>query len=294
MEKFRIDFSMTNPFPDGKKLGECGEKNAVMLVITPPLDFLIRVEIKSLVVAFSTEKGPVRYGPFPKISPINVPVGSALTVGSALSVQLEGYDSDGEFIVKTPVVSGIMLSASIADGNCSCDDDGKSVIPGHFHENLDVLHNLSESDGTLFYNERPIVSWGETQESIVTVELLASDGTFTVMPAEPFYGSMAFVSLPDGNGIQHIPVGAEIVSVEVNLESADNPVWTDIRDMIETSPHIPYFINQNKAYYSHSVSGVVVANVTFVNENVNSFYEAAEGYSYSGMRVKYIDKGGQE
>lgn len=292
MENFRIDFSLTNPFPDGKKLGECGEKNAVQLVITPPIDFIFREEIKSLIVAFSTERGPVRYGPVPKKAPIYVPVGSALTVGSALSVQIEGYDSDGEFIVKSPVISGIMLSASIADGNCSCEDNDKNVIPGHFHENLEILDNLSDVDGTLVYNGNDIIASGGNSDKVRTVELLASEGTFSIMPAEPFYGSMAFISLPDKDGVSYVPDGAEIISVEINLNPENNPEWIDIRDMIETSPHIPYFINQRSAYYSENASGVIVSHVTFVNENVNSFYEAAEGYSFNGMRVKFIEKGG--
>ena len=136
MENFRIDFTLSNPFPDGKKIGECGEKNAAQLIITPPENLASREEIRSYVVAFSTDRGPVRYGPVPKAESVTVPVGNALTVGSALSVQLEGYDADGEFVIKSPVLSGIMIAGSIAEGNCNPD---KIVIPGHMHDNLDVI-----------------------------------------------------------------------------------------------------------------------------------------------------------
>lgn len=288
MERFRIDFTSSNHFPDGKTLGEYGEKNAVQLIITPPIDLAVRDEIKSYVVAFSTDRGPVRYGPVPKSGLITVPVGRALTVGSALSVQLEGYDSDGEFIIKSPVISGIMISGSIADGNCSCEENDKNHIPGHLHDNLELLDSLTVKDGVLCYDGNTV----SVEDKARTVVLLASEGTFSVMTAEPFYGSMAFVSLPDKDGVSYIPDGADIVSVEINIKSESEPEWVDLRDMIQVEPHIPYFINQRKAYYSAYSSGIVVANVTFMNDNVNAFYEAAESYSCSGLRVRYIFEGG--
>lgn len=289
MENFRIDFTLSDPFPDGKRLGECGEKNAAQLVITPPDNLASREEIRSYVVAFSTGRGPVRYGPVPKAETVTVPVGNALTVGSALSVQLEGYDSDGEFIIKSPVLSGIILSGSIADGDCSCDND-KNFIPGHMHENLEVLENLSDSDGVLVYKNSEIIKSGNIQ----TVELKQSDASFTVMVGTPFYGSMLFVTFNDKNGNPYVPDGAEIVSVELSVEYDETPAWIDIRDMFHTEPHVPYFINQRHAVYNQSACGTIVSQVSFINDTVNNYYDAAENYLINGLRVKFIDKGGQE
>lgn len=288
MENFRIDFTLSDPFPDGKKLGECGEKNAAQLIITPPENLASREEIRSYVVAFSTDRGPVRYGPVPKAETITVPVGNALTVGCALSVQLEGYDSDGEFIIKSPVLSGIMLSGSVAEGNCGGDD--KNYIPGHIHNNLEILENLSESDGILFYKNSEI----NKSETVQTVELRASESSFSITVGLPVYGSMIFMVHNDENGNPYIPEGVEIISVEFNLESETEPVWIDIRDMCGNEPFVPYIINQHRAVYSDFISGTIVSQVTFVNNEVNTYYEAAESYLFNSLRVKYIDKDGNE
>lgn len=289
MENFRIDFTLTDPFPDGKKLGECGEKNAAQLIITPPDNLASREEIRSYVVAFSTGRGPVRYGPVTKSETITVPVGNALTVGSALSVQIEGYDSDGEFIIKSPVLSGIMLSGSIADCGCENDPD-KNVIPGHMHQNLDVLHNLSESDGVLHFRNTEIAK----AETVRTVELRQSKSAFSVVCGTPFYGSMLFVAYKDGNGKPFIPESAEILSIEFNLSPEDDPVWIDLRDMFHTEPHVPYSANYHKAVYNQSSGGAIFAQATFFDNVVNHFYEAAENYYINSLRVKYIERDGQE
>ncbi len=289
MENFRIDFTLSDPFPDGKKLGELGEKNAAQLIITPPENLDSREEIRSYVVAFSTGRGPVRYGPVTKSETITVPVGNALTVGSALSVQIEGYDSDGEFVIKSPVLSGIVLSGSIADCGCENNPD-KNVIPGHMHQNLDVLHNLSDSDGSLTYKGINI----ETQKNIRTVELLSSKNTFGVLTDTPFYGTMILFSYKDKNGNPYVPDGVEILSVEFNMASEEAPEWVDIRDMIRSEPHIPYFINQHRTVDSSELGGVILSQITFVNGYINDFYEAANNYLLNGLRVKYIDKGGHE
>ncbi len=288
MENFRIDFTLSDPFPDGKKLGECGEKNAAQLIITPPDNLASREEIRSYVVAFSTGRGPVRYGPVTKSETITVPVGNALTVGSALSVQVEGYDSDGEFVIKSPVLSGIMLSGSIAD--CDCDNNpDKNVIPGHMHQNLDVLHNLSEADGSLAYKGINI----ETEKNIRTVELHSSKSDFTVLTDTPFYGTMVFLAY-DNSENPRIPIGAEIFSVEFNMAPEDNPEWIDIRDMFTYDLHIPYFINQHKAVYSLSLGGTILSQITFTNGYMNDFYDAADNFLFNSLRIKYIDKGGHE
>ena len=286
MENFRIDFTLSNPFPDGKKIGECGEKNAAQLIITPPENLASREEIRSYVVAFSTEKGPVRIGPFPKAETLTVPVRNALTVGTALSVQIEGFDADGEFIIKSPVLSGIMISNSIGDCDCSdgsCSD--KNVIPGHMHENLDILDSLSEKNGVLCYKGSEIAS----ENGAVTKELLSSESAFIVNAGQPYPNSMAFVVMNDKSGNPYIPEGVKIQRIELNINSEEEPVWTDIADMVAGPPHCVYSVNMNKSYYSDYFGGVVLGIVTFL-ENIESniFFDAAANYNINGMRVKYV------
>ena len=288
MENFRIDFTMSNPFPDGKKIGECGEKNAAQLIITPPENLASREEIRSYVVAFSTGRGPVRFGPVPKAETITVPVGNALTVGSALSVQVEGYDSDGEFIIKSPVLSGILISSSIADGDCS-DGEDKNVIPGHSHENLEILDSLSDKNGVLLYNGKEI-SVTDNQE---IKEVILDSSSFIILTGEPFFGNMNFVVLNDENGNPYVPEGAKILSVEFKSFSHEHDEWFNIKDMIKTENHIPYAIGQFDAFYSENYSGTIITTVTFLSENTNSYYYAAENFLIDSLRVRYTDAGGE-
>lgn len=288
MENFRIDFTMSNPFPDGKKIGECGEKNAAQLIITPPENLASREEIRSYVVAFSTGRGPVRFGPVPKAETITVPVGNALTVGSALSVQVEGYDSDGEFIIKSPVLSGILISSSIADGDCS-DGEDKNVIPGHSHENLEILDSLSDKNGVLLYNGKEI-SVTDNQE---IKEVILDSSSFIILTGEPFFGNMNFVVLNDENGNPYVPEGAKILSVEFKSFSHEHDEWFNIKDMIKTENHIPYTIGQFDAFYSENYSGTIITTVTFLSENTNSYYYAAENFLIDSLRVRYTDAGGE-
>ena len=288
MENFRIDFTMSNPFPDGKKIGECGEKNAAQLIITPPENLASREEIRSYVVAFSTGRGPVRFGPVPKAETITVPVGNALTVGSALSVQVEGYDSDGEFIIKSPVLSGILISSSIADGDCS-DGEDKNVIPGHSHENLEILDSLSDKNGVLLYNGKEI-SVTDNQE---IKEVILDSSSFIILTGEPFFGNMNFVVLNDENGNPYVPEGAKILSVEFKSFSHEHDEWFNIKDMIKTENHIPYTIGQFDAFYSENYGGTIITTVTFLSENTNSYYYAAENFLIDSLRVRYTDAGGE-
>lgn len=288
MENFRIDFTLSNPFPDGKKIGESGEKNAAQLIITPPENLASREEIKSYVVAFSTERGPVRIGPFHKAETLTVPVKNALTVGTALSVQLEGYDADGEFIIKSPVLSGIVISSSIGDCDCSDGSANENVIPGHLHDNLDVLDCFSEKNGVLTYKGCEVSS----ELNVKTVVLNLSDGAFYAFTDIPTNSCFTIVSPQDENGMTYIPDGARIVSVELNIASYKDPEWVDLRDMNNADFYIPYIVNSYRAFYSEYLNGTVIAIVYFPKDK-NYFYDAISNYSLYGVRVKYIAESGE-
>ncbi len=290
MENFRIDFTRSDPFLDGNRLGENGEKNAVQLIITPPDSLASREEIRSYVVAFSTGRGPVRYGPFPKSETLTVPVGKALTVGSALSVQLEGYDSDGEFIIKSPVISGILISSSIADGNNDIND--KDIIPGHFHENLDILDYLSEKDGVLTYKNKDIAT-GQQIVNIKTVELSYSDGSFLLLAGHPSLFNVTVCALKDPDNNLYVPDGVKIISVELKIDTEEESVWTDIHNMNTYGKYCGYFVNQHTAFYDEDFGGTVVSLVSYQNDEKNLFLDAITEFRISGLRVRYADESGE-
>lgn len=285
METFRIDFTLSNPFPDGKKLGECGEKNAAQLIITPPENLASRKEITSYVIAFSTEKGPVRYGPVDKAETLTVPVSNALTVGTALSVQVEGYDADGEFIIKSPVLNGISVSNSISSGNRSEED---SVIPGHVHDNLELLNCFRNINGLLLYKNR-IISDG-TEKYVRPVELNILKGGFSVFSDSPYPNCLIFIAGKNSGGEMLIPEGHIIRSIEMNISDSENPVWIDLRDMNDSELFVPYYISMYKSVYSESYDGTVLACVYFPFETTN-LYQAAANYEINSLRVVYEESG---
>ncbi len=290
MENFRIDFTLSNPFPDGKKIGECGEKNAAQLIITPPENLASREEIRSYVVAFSTERGPVRVGPFPKTKTLTVPVRNALTVGTALSVQLEGFDADGEFIIKSPVLSGIVISNSIGDCGTSdgSDPNGEGIIPGHMHENLEVLNYLSEEEGALRYKGNEISGSAE----IKTV-VLDSTLKFQFYQEYPVSSSFVLLSGYDEEGKPCVPDGAEIVSIELSIKPLENPEWVDIRDMNTSESFQPYIVNSHKTFYHNDFGAIFLASVYFP-DSYNAYGEEIINFKLCGVRVRYIAESGEE
>lgn len=284
MENFRIDFTLSDPFPDGKKLGECGEKNAVQLIITPPENLASREEIRLYVVAFSTEKGPVRYGPVKKSETVTVPVGNALTVGSALSVQLEGYDENGEFVIKSPVLSGIMISGSIADCNPDIPEE-ETVIPGHTHKNLGVLSSLSEKNGSLTFNGNIIPD----NRNIRTAVLDMNEGAFFIVEN---FNSFAIIENRLSDGSLPVPEGAEILSIEMRF-SGDSSDWIDIRDLHSAEYYSPYFINMYKTIPSNISNTPILAIVTFTSDVNDMFYKIVN-YELVALRVRYIEGNGEK
>ncbi len=290
MENFRIDFTTSNPFPDGKKLGEIGEKNAGQLIITPPENLASREEIRLYVVAFSTEKGPVRYGPVPKSDTVTVPVSKALTVGSALSVQLEGYDENGEFLIKSPVLSGIMISGSI--GDCDNSDgtnpDGDNVIPGHFHKNLETLDSISEKNGVLSYKDSKIY----TSEGEKTVVLNSTDNGFFYFFNIPYDKFIILLAGTDSNNNPFIPEGAEILGLELNFGSSENPEWVDINCLNDGTSPVPYILNMGKAYCSEAYGGIMLASLYFPIEN-SSYADKISSYLLFSIRVRYTERNGE-
>lgn len=287
MENFRIDFTLSNPFPDGKLLGEVGEKNAGQLIITPPENLASREEIRLYVVAFSTEKGPFRYGPVPKTDTVTVPVDKNLTVGTALSVQLEGYDENGEFLIKSPVLSGIMISSSIGDCESSdgTDSDGDNVIPGHFHKNLEILDSLSEKNGVLSYDGKNFV-FAEEIKTVVTESFFAN--TDSAGPQ-----SIVLVETEDREGNYPVPVGAEIVSLELNMGSKENPVWVNIRDTNNSSLLVPYILNMYKVFENVGYSGTPILAVIVFPYDLSDYYNEIANFTVNSIRVRYIERNGE-
>lgn len=160
MRKLTIDFTSAKLLPDGSDLGYIGEHNATEITVIPPEEMAACESIATYVVAFATSNGVLYSDSFLKTDEISVSLTSKLTTDYYLGVQLEGYDSEGMLVVKSPLVTQLQLSPS-ARGMGS-ETDGGSIngsapsADGHSHENKNVLDLLSADGEILMYNGKSI------------------------------------------------------------------------------------------------------------------------------------------
>lgn len=158
MRTVRIDFTSTKLLPDGNSLGFIGEHNATRLKIIPPKEMSDCEEIQTYVAAFAV-CGKVFYSDaFSKDSEIIIPLSQNLTKDYFFAVQLEGYDENGNLIVKSPLVSALKFSPSARgtgneiDAGKADNSDGSPVSHAdHTHENKQVLDLLGSSGGSLTF-----------------------------------------------------------------------------------------------------------------------------------------------
>ncbi len=156
MRTVKIDFADAELLPNGNNLGFIGEHNATQLVIIPPAEMANSEKIATYTVAFATGGKVIHTDPILKTDEVTTSLTCALTKDYRLAVQLEGYDSEGELVVKSPLVTGLKLSPSARGTGTESDggsaDDSYSSGPGHSHTNKDVLDKLESGGTDLLYN----------------------------------------------------------------------------------------------------------------------------------------------
>lgn len=286
MRSYRIDFNLTDPFPDGRLIGRIGEKNAAQLVITPPAEMAENDAITNYVAVFSTARGTVETDPYPKSEQIAVAVTDRLSVGYSMAIQLEGRDDGGNIIVKTPLIHGLTFEASAV--RCGCGITGgytqNTALPSHYHNNKAVLDKLGEADGSLTFNGKAIGA-----QSTKTVELYYEKSEVDAI-VDCYMANTFFIL--DYNSV--IPQNSEILSVEIKInENGAESEWIDLRNMIAFDPWAPYIINGQRAFYSKELGGIGVSLISFLIAT-NRFYDCMAAGLFVGARITYIDESGAE
>jgi hypothetical protein len=160
MRTLKIDFTSAKVLPEGNDAGYIGEHNATQLIITPPIEMSECENIATYVVAFTTGGGVLYSDNILKTDEITVSLTSRLTTDYYLGVQLEGYDSEGELVVKSPLVTQLQLSPS-ARGTGTESDSGSingnsPIISGHAHENKDALDLIGMNEKGLTFNGQKV------------------------------------------------------------------------------------------------------------------------------------------
>ncbi len=284
MRSYRIDFNLTDPFPDGRLIGRIGEKNAAQLVITPPEEMANNENITNYVAVFSTARGTVETDPYPKSEQIAVAVTERLSVGHAMAVQLEGHDDGGNIIVKTPLVYGLTFEASAV--RCGCNIAGgypqNTALPSHYHNNKAVLDKLGETGGNLTFNGKAIGA-----QAIKTVELYYEKGEADAI-VDCYMANTFFIL--DYNSV--IPENCEILSVEIKVtENGAESEWIDLRNMIAFDPWAPYIINGQRAFKAVELGGIGISLISFLVAT-NRFYDYMAAGLFIGARITYVDESG--
>lgn len=288
MRNYRIDFNLTDPFPDGRVIGRIGEKNAASLVITPPAEMADNENITNYVAVFATARGTVETDPYPKAEQFTVAVTERLSVGYSMAIQLEGRDDSNNLIVKTPLVHGLTFEASAV--RCGCGIAGgfpqNTALPSHYHRNLAILDKLGEAENALTFNGKPIIG----AQSVKTLEITYNSGDFDAMIDCCDTNSFSIFVYNDT-----VPKNATLFSVEMKvIENNVESDWIDLRDMYFHDVTSPYTILGYRALPIAGFTGLCVATVHFLDRTPNKFYDYASASLITALRVAYIDESGAE
>ena len=138
-------------------LGYVGEHNATELEITPPSEMSNNTDITGYRVAFGVE-GKIYRSQTLAVIPLTCLMWQDVTQGNVVTIQLEGYDNNGDLVVKSPMLYGKLLSS--VDG---VDEDADFTDPvlaeiaantlaRHTHSNKTTLDNFGEDNGAVTYN----------------------------------------------------------------------------------------------------------------------------------------------
>ena len=290
MREVRIDFTKNEYLPDGRDIGRIGEHNATNLVITPPQEMTDCAGIQSLIAVFAGNGKLFRTEQYPKEAQITVPLCSPLTQSHSLSFQLEGYGSDGNLIVKSPLITGLRLLPS-ADGDeadFESSDSGliaeisANTLARHTHENADVLGKFGENNGVPTYNGQPIAS----RKTKTAVYDCSNGESYSFTETTGMRKALLYVD----NGVAETPIaeGTEILSVEMHFSSGSFPEWVSVDNMDAFDPKIPHIVNHKTAFFESSFGALCVASLFFpITGSV--FYTALQSGFLDKIRITFAD-----
>lgn len=295
MREVRIDFTKNEYLPDGRDIGRIGEHNATNLLITPPQEMTDCAEILSLIAVFAGDGKLFRTEQYPKEAQITVPLCSPLTQSHSLSFQLEGYGSDGNLIVKSPLITGLRFLPS-ADGDeadFESSDSGlvaeisANTLARHTHENADVLGKFGENNGIPTYDGQPIAS----RKTKTVVYDLYEGESYAFIEATGMRKVLLYVN----NDLAAVPIaeGTEILSVEMHFNTDSYPEWVSVDNLNAFDPRTPHIVNHSTAFFDNKIKYMCVATLFFPISG-SAFYNAMQSALLGKIRVTFADSGTAE
>lgn len=287
MRKITIDFTAAKLLPDGNDLGYIGEHNATEITVIPPVEMANCESIATYVVAFATSNGVLYSDSFLKSEEITVPLTAKLTTDYYLGVQLEGYDSEGELVVKSPLVTQLQLSPS-ARGMGSETDSGSisggvSVGSNHSHENKKVLDLIGQNGDDLTFNG------GKIGGAVFGSKFYANDWTEGALSCDNYASPSVFFEICD-----EYPENRIITDISVRIETDGEDHDYSFFELI-----INHFIYGNstvniakRPMYDKDTGMFSVAQISNMGDSGSSpFYNAVSisDSSVKGFTVHYLE-----
>ncbi len=271
MRTFIIDYTNTeNMLPDGDVIGYYGEHNATQLVITPPQEMTDCENISYYRIAFGlTNCRAVHSESLEKGETVAMPLFSQITKSDTVSVQLEGYSSDGNLVAKSETVKKLKFSESVGGVEISAD----SKSGGLAAEVAEIVEDVSNIKSQIEDLNDDISEINRPTNSIIFPL-----GNIDVDPPNFYvtYLNQGVWGLVDGS--ETFAEGIEIKTIEFLY--LDN--WIDIRDMIKLD-YVPYTLNMYKTFF---YSGEMILAVISCSSD-NTIINAVNDFAIPSMRVTY-------
>lgn len=290
MRELYIDLSAENPLSKGSEAGHIGENNATTLVIHPGSKIL-NTGCSSFAVVFLCKGEIYRTELFKPASEFRVKLGAHLTQDHYLSLQLEGYSENKTMLFKSPMVTKIHFLPSIEGAESEIDpEDYKThtqialnTQSRHSHSNSAVLNRLNVENGELVYNNSPVCKFPKIKTAILS----ADSGEIDAQISATGLLRMDLVSYLDIDSLP-LPANAEIISIELQIDSDEFPEWLDLREMSSYDPTCPYILSFFKPTNDTETMTTVLARIFFF-ENYNKIVTAISAFLLKKARVTYIE-----
>lgn len=260
MRTLTIDFTSAKLLPEGSDAGYIGEHNATQLKIIPPIEMADCESIATYVVAFATGRGVLYSDSFLKSEEITVSLTAKLTTDYYLGVQLEGYDSGGELVVKSPLVTQLQLSPSARGTGCENDGgtiEGGIVTAGHAHDNKEVLDLFGTENGKLTFDGDEVGGSSDenshSHENKSVLDGLSADGDNLLFNGKSIggtgsvvFGSKYYANVGSEGLILADAISSGTIDFLINEEYPENRIITDIL----------VHINENGTVKQYSIPGL--------------------------------------
>ena len=281
MRTFRIDFSNeSNPLTDGDVLGNQGEHNATIIVITPPAEMTENENITSYRIAFElTNCRSVHSASIAKSDEVSLPLFAQITSSETVAIQLEGYDGNGDLVVKSPKISKLKFNPSVCGVELPLSGSSNSLA-AEVNLNTNFRNNFAETEsGNLTYKGQPI-GGGTAERPTKTIELSYDSSEIDFIFNSSF---LSFVIYTYNES--KVPLNSEILKTELLFDDQNYPDWIDTKEMINYDPTSPYIVYQNKPFFDGSYS-TVYFRIFFIN-NTGVFGDLINAYKLNKVRITY-------